>query len=478
MKNTDKYPELFSSIPQSSELSAVYSNIEELTELLVAYFKQGIERGEYCLWTVTNVLEVEKAKNELEKAGVNVEKYLTSSQLEIIIFGTHSKETTLPESAVRELVEASSKKDLYEEFSGFRMNVNITRIGGSLKPDPERLEESLKEINPEIRRKLTYLCTFPLEELPGSELLELVEEKGVLVKRKGSWEYLVHTCDVNGQKELETTLLRAKKDAEATNRAKNSFIMNMSHELRTPLNSVIGFSDLLLEGAFGPMNTKQAKYVNNILISGKNLLEIINNLLDISRLEAGEKTLKYEDVDIASLIGEVRMSLLSPASVKKITVELKIDPSIGNIQADITKLRQILYNLVSNAIKFTQARGKVIISACKKEGVLEVKVSDNGIGISKESHEKIFMPFTQADSSAARGYGGAGLGLFIVKNFVDLHGGNVWVESEIGKGSTFTFTIPAKPENASLRENENKKTGSSPKGKKLKKTDSPSEAEN
>lgn len=478
MKNTDKYPELFSSIPQSSQLSAVYKDIEELTELLVAYFKQGVERGEYCLWTVTDALEAERAKNELEKAGVNVEKCKTLSQLEIIITDASSKNVPLSESVMKELIEEKSEKAFSEGFSGFRMNVNITGKEDSLKPDPERLEESLEEINPESRRKLTYLCTFSLEELSGSELLELVEEKGVLVKRKGKWEYLVHTFNVNGQKELETTLLKAKKDAEATNRAKNSFIMNMSHELRTPLNSVIGFSDLLLEGAFGPMNTKQSKYVNNILISGKNLLEIINNLLDISRLEAGEKTLKYEDVDVASLIGEVRMSLLSPASVKKITVELKIDPSIGNIHADITKLRQILYNLVSNAIKFTPAKGKVIISACKKEGVLEVKVSDNGIGIPKESHEKIFMPFTQADSSAARGYGGAGLGLYIVKNFVDLHGGNVWVDSEVGKGSTFTFTIPEKSENISLRENENKKTNSSSKGKKLKKTDSSTEVEN
>lgn len=394
--------------------------------------------------TVKDAPEIEKAKSELEEIGVNVEKYLTSPQLEIITSGSLYKDTPLPESAIKELVAERSEKAFSEGFSGFRMNVNITRKEGSLKPDPERLEESLKGISPDNRRKITYLCTFPLEELSGSKLLELMEEKGVLVKRKGKWEYLVHTCNVNGQKELETTLLRAKKDVEATNRAKNSFIMNMSHELRTPLNSVIGFSDLLLEGAFGPMNTKQSKYVNNILISGKNLLEIVNNLLDISRLEAGEKTLKYEDVDIASLIGEVRMSLLSPASVKKITVELNIDPSIGNVEADITKLRQILYNLVSNAIKFTPTRGKVIITACKKEGVLEVKVSDNGIGISKESHEKIFMPFTQADSSAARGYGGAGLGLFIVKNFVDLHGGNVWVDSEVGKGSTFTFTIPTK----------------------------------
>ncbi|MDI9396072.1 MAG: ATP-binding protein [Euryarchaeota archaeon] len=465
MKNTDKYPEFFSSIPQSSQLSAVYSNTEELTELLVAYFKQGIEHGECCLWTVKDAQEVEKAKNELEKAGVNVGEYLTSSQLEIITIGTLSKNIPLFESAVKEIMEKRCEKAFSEGLPGFRMNVDITRTESSLIPDHERLEECLREINPDNRRKLTYLCTFPLGELSGSELFELVEENGIIVKRGEKWKYLVHTCNGNGQKDLDTTLLKAKKDAEATNRAKNSFIMNMSHELRTPLNSVIGFSDLLLEGAFGPLNTKQSKYVNNILLSGKSLLEIINNLLDISRLEAGEKTLKYQDVDIASLIGEVRISLLSPASVKKISVELKIDPSVGIVQADITKLRQILYNLLSNAIKFTPVKGKVAIGACKKEGVLEVKVSDNGIGLSKEIHEKIFMPFTQGDSSASRGYGGAGLGLFIAKNFVDLHGGKLWVDSEPGKGSTFTFTIPAKSENAPAQDNETKKAKSSPKGK-------------
>ena len=190
-----------------------------------------------------------------------------------------------------------------------------------------------------------------------------MEENSILVKRKGKWRYL---GKLEGQTELENILLKAKKDAEAANRAKNELIMNISHELRTPLNSVIGFSDLLLEGAFGSLNTRQSKYVNNILLSGKSLLEIIDNLLDISRLEAGEKTLNYEEIDIASLLGEVRMSLLSPASNKKIAVELKVDTSIENIRADRTKLRRILYNLISNAIKFTPEKGKVTVSASKR----------------------------------------------------------------------------------------------------------------
>ena len=198
----------------------------------------------------------------------------------------------------------------------------------------------------------------------------------------------------------------------------------------------------MLEGAFGPLNTRQSKYVSNILLSGESLLEIIDNLLDISRLEAGEKTLNYEEIDIASLLGEVRISLLSPASNKKIAVELKVDTAIENIRADKTKLRRILYNLISNAIKFTHEKGKITVSASKKEGMLEIKVSDTGTGLLKEYYEKTFTPLAQADPSKVLKSGGAGLGLYIVKNLIDLHGGKIFVDSEVGKGSTFTFTLP------------------------------------
>jgi signal transduction histidine kinase len=267
-----------------------------------------------------------------------------------------------------------------------------------------------------------------------------MEDNGVLIKRKGKWKYL---GQLEQQSELENTLIKAKKDAEAANRVKNEFIMNISHELRTPLNSVIGFSDLLLEGAFGPLNTRQSKYVNNILLSGENLLDIIDNLQDISKLEAGEKTLNYAETDILSLLGEVRISLLSPASNKKISVELKADSSIENIRADKTKLRQILFNLISNAIKFTPKNGKVTVSASKKDEMLEIKVSDTGTGLLKDYYEKMFTPLAHADPSKVLKSGGAGLGLYIVKNLIDLQGGKICVDSEVGKGSSFTFTVPA-----------------------------------
>ena len=438
-KDIDECPELFSSVPQSPQISAVYDDTEELTELLAIYFKQGIEMGEYCLWFFPDEMIAEKAKNELIKSGIDLENCIVSSQLELKTAEQLPKNINLLASAIKELAEKGSEKALSGGFTGFRTNFDLKNSGISLKPYFKTCKKIVEMVSFGDNKNLILLCTLPLEELSGSTLLELMEENSIFIKRKGKWRYLGLP---DRQTELENTLLKEKEDAEVANRAKNGFIMNISHELRTPLNSVIGFSDLLLEGALGPLNTRQSKYVNNILLSGKSLIEITDNLLDISRLEAGERTLNYEKIDIASLIGEVRMSIFSHASNKKIAVELKIDSSVENIRADRAKLRQILYNLISNAIKFTPERGRITVSAFKKEGMLEIKVSDSGTGLLKDYYEKMFMPFSQADPSAVLRSGGAGLGLYIVKNFVDLHGGKIYVDSEVGKGSTFTFTLP------------------------------------
>lgn len=432
-------PRLFSNSPQSLQISAIYKDIEELTELLVTYFKEGIEGGEYCLWISPDKLTADEIKRELQEAGLDVEHSLASSQLEILPAIPLPENPTFLASAVKELTENGYRKTFSGGFSGFRTNFDFKEAGDLLKPCLEMCEKTIETIAFENEKNLTLLCTLPLEELSGGVLLEIMEENDVFAKRKGKWKLL---RNLEGKIDLENIFLKAEKDIETANRTKNGLIMNMSHELRTPLNSVIGFSDLLLEGAFGSLNTRQSKYVSNILISGKNLLEIINNLLDISRLEAGERNLHYEDVDIASLIAEVRMSLLSFASNKKISMEVKVDASLDNIRADRIKLRQILYNLMNNAVKFTPDKGRVTVSASKKEGMLEIRISDSGIGVSIKDHERIFLPFVQADSSTAREYGGAGLGLYIAKNFIDLHGGKIWVESEVEGGSTFIFTLP------------------------------------
>ncbi|MEZ5334189.1 MAG: ATP-binding protein [Methanolobus sp.] len=254
--------------------------------------------------------------------------------------------------------------------------------------------------------------------------------------------------DITDRKKAEDALLHAKIVAEEANKTKDEFLATMSHELRTPLTSVIGFSDVLLDETFGSLDDKQKRYVSHILDAGKHLLELINDVLDISKVEAGKMDLFYEDFNVSSAIAEVQ-GMVSPLAMEKhIGISSEIESKVENINADRTKFRQILYNLISNAIKFTPDKGSIAINARHSDGMLLVSVTDIGIGISKEDIDKLFHPFKQLDSYITQDSEGTGLGLSLVKKFVELHDGRVWVESDPGNGSTFTFSIPVKGKNS------------------------------
>ena len=248
--------------------------------------------------------------------------------------------------------------------------------------------------------------------------------------------------DLSERKRTEMKLLQAKFDAESASRAKSEFLTNMSHELRTPLNSIIGFSDILLEIFFGDLNGTQLKYVKNISVSGKHLLRVINDILDLSKVEAGKMELYYSEFSIFPVFNEVKSIILPLALVKNLEMEFKIDSDPGYIQADRSRLIQILYNLVSNAVKFTPEGGKVSVSYKKSGNRAIFSVKDTGIGISSEDQKYLFEPFKQIDSGTNRQYGGTGLGLALVKQFVDMHQGRVWFTSVQGKGSSFMFELP------------------------------------
>lgn len=228
--------------------------------------------------------------------------------------------------------------------------------------------------------------------------------------------------------------------SEQTNKLKSEFLASMSHEFRTPLNAIIGFSDMLLHGNYGNLTEKQCDYLKNISVSGNHLLKLVNDVLDLSKIESGNMDLIYERFEHKQIIYEIASTLESVAIRKNIVIKLDLTNAI--INADSKRFRQIMYNLINNAIKFTNNGGKITILSSKQGGNIKIEVVDTGIGISKEDRSKIFTQFVQLDSSYTRRQEGTGLGLALTKKFVELHRGEIDFESEKGKGSVFWFTLP------------------------------------
>ncbi len=232
------------------------------------------------------------------------------------------------------------------------------------------------------------------------------------------------------------------RQIEAANRHKSEFLANMSHELRTPLNAIIGFSEVLSERMFGDLNEKQAEYTDDILTSGRHLLSLINEILDLSKVEAGRMELELTTFDLPLAIDNARTFVRERATKHGINLEVSVDERLGDYVGDERKIKQILLNLLSNAVKFTPEGGRIGIEAKQADGSIEISVSDTGIGIAPQDQPKIFEEFRQVGSDYAHKTEGTGLGLTLAKKFVELHGGKIWVESEVGKSSRFTFTLP------------------------------------
>jgi signal transduction histidine kinase len=231
--------------------------------------------------------------------------------------------------------------------------------------------------------------------------------------------------------------------AQAANQAKSDFLANMSHELRTPLNAIIGFSEVLNEGQAGELNPKQREYCNEIYDSGRHLLALINDILDLSKIEAGKMTLELEDMDLGLLLQGCLVIVRERAMAHAISLKSRLAADLGGARVDARKIKQMVYNLLSNAVKFTRDNGTVVLEARRtRSDFLEFSVIDNGIGIAEKDLPRLFAPFGQLDSSLARKYEGTGLGLSMVKRLAELHGGTVSVSSVPGAGSRFTVRLP------------------------------------
>jgi len=241
---------------------------------------------------------------------------------------------------------------------------------------------------------------------------------------------------------MNDELQRLYRELETASRHKSEFLANMSHELRTPLNAIIGFSQVLRDGLFGEVNAKQEEYLEDILTSGHHLLALINDVLDLSKVEAGQVQLELAPFSIQDALERGVSMVREQATRNGVQVTLHANDGLHVVTGDERRVRQVIFNLLSNAVKFTSAGGSVDVTATRANGEVRVSVADTGPGITEDDLDRIFEEFQQTEAGA-RQHEGTGLGLALSKRFVEMHGGRIWCDSEVGKGSTFVFTIPS-----------------------------------
>jgi len=237
-------------------------------------------------------------------------------------------------------------------------------------------------------------------------------------------------------------LIEKTGEVERANRLKSEFLANMSHGLRTPLNVIIGFSELMRDEVPGKINDEQRQCLSDILTSSRHLLNLINEVLDLSKVESGTTKLNLTNLSLTEVIESLTRTMLPVLAPRQHSLDVEVEEGLPLVHADKAKVNEVLLNLLSNATKFTPDGGRLKIEAVREDNWCQVSVIDNGIGIKKEDQERIFEPFYQLDNSLTRERTGTGLGLALVKQIIEKHGGQIWVESEYGRGSRFTFTLP------------------------------------
>jgi len=308
---------------------------------------------------------------------------------------------------------------------------------------PDESSQSIfSDIKVSLSQRANWTGEIPLIARSGKKIPVLVNFF-LIHDESGQPKYLAGLfTDMTRHKEAELQILRAKEMAESADRIKSAFLASMSHELRTPLNSIIGFTGILLQGLAGPLNDEQKKQMGMVQNSARHLLQLINDVLDISKIEAGQLQLYLEDFNLAQSIRQV-VEIITPLADKK-GLELVVDvsPEVGMIYSDRRRVEQILINLLSNAVKFTD-HGKISLESTVSEDHIAISITDTGIGLKSENMKSLFLPFRQVDIGVARRYEGTGLGLSICKRLLEMLGGQIWVESEgEGAGSTFGFSLP------------------------------------
>lgn len=410
-------------------------------------------------WRIRTERELETARGERERA---LEALRESEARFRTLFESSPNGIFLTDPETLEVLDcntAACTMNGYarEELLGRSINVLhpgdvVSRMGGA--EEREAFVERLRTAGPVTVESVHVRkdgSRFPLEtsmcllQLGGRPVVMGID-RDITERRRVEAELARYRENLEEQVAVRTAELAVAKDrAEAADRLKSAFLATMSHELRTPLNSIIGFTGVLLKGLVGPLNDEQVRQLGMVRTSAHHLLALINDVLDLSKIEAGQLRLAFAPFPLGEVVNESVRALQPAAERKGLALRSEVAPDVGVVVSDRRRVEQVLLNLLSNAVKFTDAGGVTLRAVLRGER-LAVSVADTGIGIAPDDLTRIFRPFHQLEAGLTRRYEGTGLGLSICRRLAELLGGDIGVESEPGRGSTFTFSFPVRPE--------------------------------
>ena len=400
-------------------------------------YRSLFEHSPISLWE-EDFSSLKRHVDELRNSGIqDLETYLTNQPKAGSFYASKIRVLDVNRATLH-LFEAASKEHLFkglesvvcEESFPALLQEALAVAKGDLEHEMETVNRTLKG---DKRNVLLKWSVTPGHEETYSKVMVSIMD---ITERKRTEQRLADALANSAQLQAE---------AEKANKAKSAFLANMSHEFRTPLNAIIGFTEILEDETFGRLNERQMKYVGHVVHSGRHLLSLINDILDLAKVEAGRIELNLSPVNLGALLKNSLIMVKEKAFRHKLQMDLILDEELANavIEADEVRLKQVMFNLLSNATKFTPDRGCITVEAKAEQAQIRVSVSDTGLGIKPEDQDLVFAPFEQVDSSYSAKRKGTGLGLTLCKKLVEIHEGRIWVESDgPGKGSTFTFIIP------------------------------------
>ena len=449
MKNTNSRElglEVITEVPWGTHLCFFYDSIDDYFDIIKPYFKTGLENNEFCSWIISKEITMEKALEVLQTAIPNLDSYQRKRQIEIL---QHSEcylnKGRFDGDAV--VTNWGNKLDnaLSAGFDGLRVEGDVSWVGTNRWKNFINYESEMG--NAIFNKKILVICSYPLNKIGAREIIDVIENhQFTLIRRNEKWIYAKSFVGMMDKLlEIQNHIRRENIELVKQEALKTALFNISSHEIKTPLTSIKGYTQMLIKEQFGTINEQQKEVLEVLKRNTNHLDNLINNYLSLVQLQAGTIKFIVEKIPIKSLI-ENTIDIMYPlAYSKKIKIDVRLTDGLPALSIDVDKIKQVLINIVSNAIKFSPEGTSIKINVKKKNEYILFEIQDFGLGIPKNEHEKIFDMFFRSESIRNKNIKGTGLGLPISKAIVEAHGGRIWVDSKIGKGSTFSFTLPIKP---------------------------------